>query len=99
MRYVNLSFTELEQFPVEVLALPELRRLSLGHNPFTEIPSQISQLNNLIELDLSGAKVTGLPDSMAEMKQLTIATGQYNEFHEQFPEKFQHLFNDKISHQ
>jgi Leucine rich repeat len=98
LRYVYLSFTELEQFPAELLALPELRKLDLGHNPFTEIPPQISQLKNLIELDLSGAKVTKLPDSMAEMKQLTITTGQYSEYHEQFPEKFQHLFVNKVPH-
>jgi Leucine rich repeat len=98
LRYVYLSFTELEKFPAELLVLPELRKLDLGHNPFTEIPAEINQLTHLIELDLSGAKVTKLPDSMAEMKQLTITTGQYSEYHEQFPEKFQHLFVNKVPH-
>jgi hypothetical protein len=97
LRYVDLSFTELERFPDVLLSLPELRKLDLGHNLFTEIPADINKLTHLIELDLSGAKITSLPDSMADMKQLTISTGQYTEFHEQFPEKFQHLFVSKLS--
>lgn len=96
LRYVYLSFTDLQHFPQEVLSLPELRKLDLGHNPFTEIPAEINQLPHLIELDLSGAKVTEFPDAMAEMKQLTITTGQYSEYHERFPEKFQHLFVNKV---
>jgi hypothetical protein len=96
LRYVYLSFTGLQRFPEDLLSLPELRKLDLGHNPFTEIPADINKLNHLIELELSGAKITSLPDSMADMKQLTISTGQYSEFHEQFPEKFQHLFVNKL---
>jgi len=96
LRYVDLSFTDLQDFPEAMLFLAELRKLDLGHNPFTEIPASINQLTHLIELDLSGAEITSLPDSMANMKQLTISTGQYEEFHEQFPEKFQHLFVNKL---
>ncbi len=96
LRYVDLGFTELDRFPDVLLSLPELRKLDLGHNFFTEIPADINKLTHLIGLDLSGAKITSLPDSMADMKQLTITTGQYSEFHERFPEKFQHLFVYKL---
>ncbi|MES2824834.1 MAG: leucine-rich repeat domain-containing protein [Pseudomonadota bacterium] len=96
LRYVDLSFTELEHFPEVLLSLPELRKLALGHNFFTEIPADINKLTHLIELDLSGAEITSLPDTMVDMKQLTISTGQYSEFHEQFPDKFQHLFVSKL---
>lgn len=96
LRYVYLSFTDLQRFPEVLLSLPELRKLDLGHNPFTEIPADINRLTHLIELDLSGAEISSLPSSMADMKQLTISTGQYTEFHQQFPEELQHLFVSKL---
>ena len=96
LRYLYLSFTDLQSFPDVLLSLPELRKLDLGHNFFTEIPAKINKLDNLIELDLSGSKITSMPDSMADMKELTISTGQYTEFHKKFPKKFQHLFVNKL---
>lgn len=94
LRHLDLSFTELKQFPLEVLELPALRKLDIGHNPFTEIPAEISRLKHLIGLDLYGAQIHSLPDSMADMRQLTITA--YPEFKDQFPEKFQHLFVNKL---
>ncbi|MFH1500370.1 MAG: leucine-rich repeat domain-containing protein [archaeon] len=50
--------------------LPELKRLNLGNNEFTEMPLSIINLQKLMRLDLSGNNLSRLPEEIGYMGNL-----------------------------
>ncbi len=63
---LDLSYNDLDSFPVDVLCLPNLKILLLNDNNIESLPDGFSRLTNLQVLDLSENELTTLP---AEIKQ------------------------------
>nr|XP_048278003.1 leucine-rich repeat-containing protein 63 isoform X2 [Myodes glareolus] len=59
--YLNLSFNNLSQFPVEILHLKNLQVLKLRNNPIREIPSEIQQLKYLRNFCIAFNLIAKLP--------------------------------------
>ncbi|GAA4453011.1 hypothetical protein GCM10023189_17360 [Nibrella saemangeumensis] len=81
---INLSLLDLTKFPEEVFDYPQvtvLRFFSLGppatalqnamyRKTISLLPDRISELTNLVELDLTGQQLTELPDSLCNLPRL-----------------------------
>lgn len=56
--------------PINLFAVPNLRRLNIGGEQITAIPDEIGQLHTLKELDLYSDKLTQLPASIEQLRGL-----------------------------
>lgn len=73
---IDLSSTDLYEFPAELFKLPtqQLTILSLDYNNIETLPAEIGQLINLIELSLNGNELINIPTEIIELKSLEILT-------------------------
>ncbi|MFA6429230.1 MAG: leucine-rich repeat domain-containing protein [Patescibacteria group bacterium] len=68
---LDLKNQGLAQFPMYVVAQTNLVTLNLAQNQLTGAPpSQIGQLRQLVHLDLSNNRLTGLPAELGQLKKL-----------------------------
>ncbi|XP_051016557.1 leucine-rich repeat-containing protein 63 [Acomys russatus] len=77
--YLNLSFNNLSQFPMEVLYLRNLQVLKLRNNPIREIPSEIQQLKYLRNFCISFNFITELSAGLFCLNYLEELDVSYNE--------------------
>ncbi|XP_062862438.1 leucine-rich repeat-containing protein 63 isoform X2 [Trichomycterus rosablanca] len=68
--YLNLSFNDFIEFPLEVCKLSKLEVLKLRDNPIEEIPVEIEKLINLKTLVVSFCKLTALPCQLYNLPSL-----------------------------
>ncbi len=61
LQVLELGSNRLTELPVDLLDLPQLRRLGLGNNRLKVLPPQIARLPLLLSLDLSENQLNGLP--------------------------------------
>ncbi|XP_076786838.1 leucine-rich repeat-containing protein 63 isoform X2 [Arvicanthis niloticus] len=59
--YLNLSYNDLNQFPIEVLYLQNLQVLKMRNNPIRSIPSEIQLLTYLRIFSIAFNYITELP--------------------------------------
>ncbi|XP_032773684.1 leucine-rich repeat-containing protein 63 [Rattus rattus] len=88
--YLNLSYNDLHQFPVEVLYLQNLQVLKLRNNPIREIPSEIQQLKHLTKFTIAFNFITSLPAGLFCLNYLEELDVSYNEI-ETIPNEIQKL--------
>ncbi|XP_077651595.1 leucine-rich repeat-containing protein 63 [Urocitellus parryii] len=77
--YLNLSFNDLREFPIEILCLKNLQILKMRNNPIKEIPSEIQYLKFLRIFSIAFNYIHVLPNglfSLAHLEELDIS---YNE--------------------
>lgn len=55
--HLDLSKKKLEEFPMDILKLTNLRTLKLAKNKIKSVPEEIQQLTHLVELDVSNNKL------------------------------------------
>jgi len=67
----NVSGNNLKTLPLELLGLPNLRKLDISGNPLESIPDVVTQLLHLEELILIRVKLTQIPDAIAKLTNLT----------------------------
>ncbi len=61
---VDLSANLMVEFPLELIELPELRRLNLCGNSISLLPRRVRELQRLRHLDLSRSLMCRLPVSV-----------------------------------
>ncbi len=100
--YYNCN-NDLHLFPQEALKIKKIKVLKLWKNKISEIPSEISELECLEEIHLTGNRLSSLPEEFSKFKNLKILNLGHNRFTE-IPmvifklEKLEelYLFNNKI---
>ncbi len=78
--------------PLELLDLPNLRKLDISGNPLESIPDVVSQIQHLEELILIRAELTEIPDAignLANLTQLDLSSNQIT----QIPDAISNLAN------
>ena len=69
----NYSGKGLTEFPKEVLNQTNITVLNLANNNLTgALPSEIQKLINLVELNVSGNQMTGIPAEVGQLRHLQI---------------------------
>ncbi|MFI6094879.1 hypothetical protein ACIA8G_04955 [Lentzea sp. NPDC051213] len=70
---LDLADRHLREFPEQLFAFPNLRKLSLaGNDQIDQIPERIAELTTLEELDLSGLAVDRLPAAIGRLDNLRV---------------------------
>ncbi|XP_026566158.1 leucine-rich repeat-containing protein 63 [Pseudonaja textilis] len=88
--YLNLSYNNLDCFPLEVVHLQHLQVLKLRNNPIKSIPGEISDMRNLKFLTMSFNLLTTLPPELFTLPSLQSLDLSYNEL-EYIPNEIQNL--------
>ncbi|MEH2450211.1 COR domain-containing protein [Nostoc sp.] len=71
-RYLQkVSGNNLKTLPLELLSLPNLRKLDISGNPLESIPDVVTQILHLEELILIRVELTEIPDAIANLTNLT----------------------------
>eukprot|EP01132_Coremiostelium_polycephalum_P008525 gene8525-10480_t len=76
---------KITAFPLQVLALRNLKRLSLVDNLLTKLPNDIGPLSQLEELHLSRNRLEQLPSSIGQLTQLQVINIDQNQITELRP--------------
>uniref|UniRef100_A0A8C8VYY9 Leucine rich repeat containing 63 n=1 Tax=Peromyscus maniculatus bairdii TaxID=230844 RepID=A0A8C8VYY9_PERMB len=79
--YLNLSFNDLNKFPMEIFCLKNLQVLKLRNNPIREIPSEIQQLKLLRIFSIAFNLIRELPLGLFCLYYLEELDVSYNEIH------------------
>ncbi|XP_036055954.1 leucine-rich repeat-containing protein 63 [Onychomys torridus] len=88
--YLNLSFNDLNRFPMEIFCLKNLQVLKMRNNPIREIPSEIQQLKLLRIFSIAFNLITELPLGLFYLHYLEELDVSYNEIHN-IPNEIQKL--------
>ncbi|MEH2346479.1 MAG: leucine-rich repeat domain-containing protein [Nostoc sp.] len=82
----------LKTLPLELLGLPNLRKLDISGNPLESIPDVVTQILYLEELILIRVELTEIPDALAKLTNLTELDLGFNKISE-IPEALAKLTN------
>ncbi|MBP5975210.1 leucine-rich repeat domain-containing protein [Brasilonema sp. CT11] len=88
----KVSGNNLKTLPLELLGLPNLRKLDISGNPLESIPDVVTQILHLEELILIRVELTEIPDAIANLTNLTQLDLSYNKI-TQIPEALAKLTN------
>ncbi len=69
---LDLSNSNLTEFPMEILNLKNLRKLKINNNKISIIPREIEKLKNLELLDLSNNNITNFYSKICSLKKLKV---------------------------
>ncbi|CAH6824857.1 leucine-rich repeat-containing protein 63 [Phodopus roborovskii] len=95
--YLNLSFNDLNHFPVDILCLQNLQVLKLRNNPIREIPNEIKKLKYLRSFCIAFNLIRDLPPGLFLLHYLEELDVSYNEIHN-IPNEIQKLRSlDKLN--
>ncbi|MEH2423523.1 MAG: leucine-rich repeat domain-containing protein [Nostoc sp.] len=100
----KVSGNNLKTLPLELLGLPNLRKLDISGNPLESIPDVVTQILHLEELILIRVKLTEIPDAIVKLTNLTQLHLNDNQI-TQIPEALAnltnltqlHLYNNQIT--
>ncbi|QLE43002.1 GTP-binding protein [Nostoc sp. C052] len=88
----KVSGNNLKTLPLELLGLPNLRKLDISGNPLESIPDVVTQILHLEELILIRVELTKIPNAIANLTNLTQLHLSYNRI-TQIPETIANLTN------
>ncbi|MGF1936699.1 MAG: COR domain-containing protein [Nostoc sp. ChiQUE02] len=88
----KVSGNNLKTLPLELLGLPNLRKLDISGNPLESIPDVITQILHLEELILIRVELTEIPKAIAKLTNLTQLDLSGNQI-TQIPEAIAKLTN------
>ncbi len=92
-RYLQkVSGNNLKTLPLELLGLPNLRKLDISGNPLESIPDVVTQILHLEKLILIRVELTEIPDAIAKLSNLTQLHLSDNKI-TQIPEAIANLTN------
>lgn len=86
----KVSGNNLKTLPLELLRLPNLRKLDITGNPLESIPDVVTQILHLEELILIRVELTEIPNAIAKLTNLTQLV-LYNNQITQIPEAIENL--------
>ena len=83
VEYLSLSDQNIRDFPLEILAMKNLRVLNLSRTNISIIPPEIDQLQQLEYLNLTGNSIQELPEELTRLKELNYLVLSYNNISEE----------------
>lgn len=100
LKKIDISNSKLTQFPIELLALPNLEEVYLSNNRIEALPSEIEKLNKLKTLYLNNNKIRSIADELFEIANLQSLNVNNNllETIPNFGDKSKKIFSLNISH-
>lgn len=78
--FLNLSSSDLDKLPPEVLKLKNIKCLYLSGNRISNLPNELIELSSLEKLNLSGNRFSVLPNVIGSLQSLLELNFNYNRF-------------------
>lgn len=76
---IDLASQDLKEFPREVLTMGNVQKLVLSNNEIKSLPSEIGQLDKLVEFYINKNQLTGaLPGEIRQMTDLVVLVARDN---------------------
>lgn len=72
LKYLNLSYNKLSEFPDVICSLKKLKTLDLSHNFIVEIPEQLLLCKDLEKLTIAANPIIKFPHGIQELENLRV---------------------------
>jgi Leucine-rich repeat (LRR) protein len=80
VKEIILTGNNFTEFPAEVLNMPQLEELLIGHNPVSKLPYNLESLKNLKRLSINATQIKEFPSDLSALESLEIIGLDHNEF-------------------
>lgn len=80
IKEIILTGNHFTEFPVEVLNIPQLEVLLIGHNPISKLPDNLNGLKNLKRLSINATQIKAFPPDLSVLENLEEIGLDHNEF-------------------
>lgn len=80
VKEIILTGNNFTEFPDEVLNMPYLEELLIGHNPVSKLPDNLESLKNLKRLSINATQIKEFPSDLSVLENLETIGLDHNEF-------------------
>lgn len=80
VKEIILTRNNFTEFPAEVLNMPQLEELLIGHNPVSKLPDNLESLKNLKRLSINATQIKEFPSDLSALERLETIGLDHNEF-------------------
>jgi Leucine-rich repeat (LRR) protein len=80
VKEIILTGNNFSEFPAEVLNMPQLEELLIGHNPVSKLPDNLESLKNLKRLSINATQIKEFPSDLSVLESLETIGLDHNEF-------------------
>lgn len=80
VKEIILTGNNFTEFPAEVLNMPQLEELLIGHNPVSRLPDNLESLKNLKRLSINATQIKEFPSDLSALESLETIGLDHNEF-------------------
>jgi Leucine-rich repeat (LRR) protein len=80
VKRIILTGNNFTEFPEEVLNMPQLEELLIGHNPVSKLPDNLESLKNLKRLSINATQIKEFPSDLSALQSLETIGLDHNEF-------------------
>jgi hypothetical protein len=80
VKEIILTGNNFTEFPDEVLNMPHLEELLIGHNPVSKLPDNLESLKNLKRLSINATQIKEFPSDLSALENLETIGLDHNEF-------------------
>ena len=80
VKEIILTGNNFTEFPDEVLNMPHLEELLIGHNPVSKLPSNLESLKSLKRLSINTTQIKEFPSDLSALEYLETIGLDHNEF-------------------
>ncbi|HPF11199.1 MAG TPA: hypothetical protein PLP62_07090 [Flavobacteriaceae bacterium] len=79
VKEIILTGNNFTEFPAEVLNMPQLEELLIGHNPVSKLPDNLESLKNLKRLSINATQIKEFPSDLSALESLETIGLDHNE--------------------
>lgn len=80
VKEIILTGNNFTEFPPEVLNMPQLEVLLIGHNPISKLPDNLDGLRNLKRLSINATLIKEFPSDLSALENLESIGLDHNDF-------------------
>ncbi|MBD8489728.1 hypothetical protein IFO69_13305 [Echinicola sp. CAU 1574] len=80
VKEIILTGNNFTEFPTEVLSMPQLEELLIGHNPVSKLPDNLESFKNLKRLSINNTQIKEFPSDLSALESLETIGLDHNEF-------------------
>lgn len=80
VKQIILTSNNFTEFPKEILNMPQLEELLIGHNPVSKLPDNLVALKNLKRLSINSTLIKDFPEDLTALENLETIGLDHNEY-------------------
>lgn len=80
VKQIILTGNNFTEIPTEVLNMPQLEELLIGHNPVSKLPNNLESLKKLKRLSINATQIKEFPSDLSALESLETIGLDHNDF-------------------